>query len=54
MFNIAPLNLQYASVIQQKIDLKTKPLGALGQLEECAKKLTLILSQSLNSEHAVD
>ena len=54
MFNIAPLNSQYASVIQQKIDLKTKPLGALGQLEECAKTLTLILSQSLNSEHAVD
>ena len=34
----------YAAQIQQRIDQKTKPLGALGQLENIAHKLALIHS----------
>lgn len=37
----------YAAPIQQRIDQKTKPLGALGQLEEIAQQLALI--QSVNT-----
>ncbi|MBD1580836.1 nicotinate-nucleotide--dimethylbenzimidazole phosphoribosyltransferase [Pseudoalteromonas sp. S16_S37] len=50
MMVIPPLNRQFEQQIQHKIDLKTKPLGALGQLEELAKQLVLILSQSLTEQ----
>ena len=46
MFTINPLNKNCLSEIQQVIDTKTKPLGALGQLENLAKQLTLIQSQN--------
>lgn len=40
-----PLNTQYADAIQQRIDQKTKPVGALGQLEDIAFQLAMIQSQ---------
>lgn len=45
-FNILPVDQQLAAALQAKIDQKTKPLGALGQLEKLAKKAGLI-QQSL-------
>ncbi|MGF1755696.1 nicotinate-nucleotide--dimethylbenzimidazole phosphoribosyltransferase, partial [Vibrio makurazakiensis] len=39
------LNTQYSQEIQHRIDQKTKPLGALGQLEKVAHQLALIQSQ---------
>ena len=33
-FNITPPDQGLAAALQQKIDQKTKPLGALGQLEQ--------------------
>lgn len=41
----------YSAQIQQRIDQKTKPLGALGQLEEVAHQLALI--QSSNADQLV-
>jgi nicotinate-nucleotide--dimethylbenzimidazole phosphoribosyltransferase len=46
VFTINPLNKNCLSEIQQVLDTKTKPLGALGQLEDLAKQLTLIQSQN--------
>ena len=45
MFSIKPLNNHHLEKIQQVIDSKTKPLGALGELEGLAKQLMLIQSQ---------
>ena len=45
-FNIQPVDQQIATALQAKIDQKTKPLGALGQLEKLAKTVGLI-QQSL-------
>ncbi len=45
-FNIQPVDQQLAAALQAKIDQKTKPLGALGQLEKLAKMVGLI-QQSL-------
>jgi len=42
---IAKLNRHFESQIQAKIDNKTKPPGALGQLEQVALQLALIQSQ---------
>ncbi|NOI68536.1 nicotinate-nucleotide--dimethylbenzimidazole phosphoribosyltransferase [Vibrio sp. 99-8-1] len=39
------LDRQYVSAIEERINQKTKPLGALGQLEEVASQLALIQSQ---------
>ncbi|MEW6990142.1 nicotinate-nucleotide--dimethylbenzimidazole phosphoribosyltransferase [Colwelliaceae bacterium 6441] len=45
MFNIASLNSQYNSEINDIIQHKTKPPGALGLLENCAAQLASIYSQ---------
>ncbi|WP_120512160.1 nicotinate-nucleotide--dimethylbenzimidazole phosphoribosyltransferase [Photobacterium salinisoli] len=39
------LDTRHAAVIQERIDNKTKPLGALGQLETTAHQLALLQSQ---------
>ncbi|WP_086481344.1 nicotinate-nucleotide--dimethylbenzimidazole phosphoribosyltransferase [Oceanospirillum sanctuarii] len=49
MFSISRTDKRIASQLQEKIDTKTKPLGALGQLEAVALKVGLI-QQSLTPE----
>lgn len=48
-WNIAQLDTQCLAKIQQTLDNKTKPLGALGKLESIAKQLCQIQGQ--HSEH---
>ena len=48
-FNIVAPDQRLAAALQHKIDQKTKPLGALGQLEAVAKKIGLI-QQSLTPQ----
>lgn len=43
------LDRSFSAEIQQRIDQKTKPLGALGQLERVAHHLALIQSQNQRS-----
>lgn len=53
-FNISPVGDALDVQIQQKIDLKTKPLGSLGKLEEVALQVCRIqrkLTPSLNKPH---
>ncbi|MGE5386148.1 MAG: nicotinate-nucleotide--dimethylbenzimidazole phosphoribosyltransferase [Betaproteobacteria bacterium] len=52
--NVVAPGAAMASALQRKIDRKTKPLGALGQLEQVALRLGLIqqrLSPRLNNPH---
>ena len=49
MFSISRTDKRLARQLQKKIDTKTKPLGALGQLEAVALKVGLI-QQSLTPE----
>ena len=41
-WNITPVSQQKSDAIQHKIDMKTKPLGALGLLEKAAHQLAMI------------
>jgi len=49
-----PLDLTLAGAIEQKINQKTKPLGALGQLEDLARQVALVqqtLTPTLRQPH---
>jgi len=41
-FNVAPVDRSLAPQLQHKIDTKTKPVGALGRLEDLALRLGLV------------
>lgn len=55
-FHIRPLNQELAAAIQHKIDSKTKPVGALGQLEALAQQVALVqqtLTPQLRQPHVL-
>ncbi|NRA69777.1 MAG: nicotinate-nucleotide--dimethylbenzimidazole phosphoribosyltransferase [Gammaproteobacteria bacterium] len=43
MFSITPVSTSHITAIKHQIDTKTKPLGALGKLEDLAQQLVQIL-----------
>ena len=45
MFDISPVSHEFDEEIQHKIDNKTKPLGALGELENLAMQLARVLGK---------
>lgn len=51
MFTVDTLSTKYNDVIQTKINNKTKPLGALGQLEDIARQIASIQYQQTNSSN---
>lgn len=55
-WTITPPDAALAAAIQHKIDTKTKPLGALGQLEALARQLALVqqtLTPALHRPHVL-
>ncbi|HEX8426026.1 nicotinate-nucleotide--dimethylbenzimidazole phosphoribosyltransferase [Hymenobacter sp.] len=55
-FHIQPLNHELATALQLEIDSKTKPLGALGDLEALARQIGLIqqtLTPQLRQPHVL-
>jgi nicotinate-nucleotide--dimethylbenzimidazole phosphoribosyltransferase len=55
-WNITPPDAALTAAIQHKIDTKTKPLGALGQLETLARQLALVqqtLTPALRQPHVL-
>ncbi len=52
MYSIKPLNTQFDTLISDKINHKTKPLGALGLLEPLAQQLVTIFSQDIDTQSA--
>ena len=55
-FAISPPDTLLAAALQQKIDRKTKPLGALGQLEPLAHQIGLVqqtLTPQISQPHIV-
>ena len=45
MFAISPINHEFDQQIQTNIDSKTKPLGALGELETLALQIAQVLGK---------
>ncbi|MDO6427020.1 nicotinate-nucleotide--dimethylbenzimidazole phosphoribosyltransferase [Thalassotalea sp. 1_MG-2023] len=54
MFNVPKLTQQYLPQITNKIDQKTKPLGALGALEQLAMRLAIIQSDRTRQWQNID
>jgi nicotinate-nucleotide--dimethylbenzimidazole phosphoribosyltransferase len=53
-WNIPQLDTSRIPEIQQRIDSKTKPIGALGQLEAVAKQLSLIQGYDTNNYQNIE
>jgi nicotinate-nucleotide--dimethylbenzimidazole phosphoribosyltransferase len=52
-FTISAVSTQFDDLIQTKIDGKTKPLGALGQLETTAKNLARVQAMLTNKVESI-